>query len=151
MVSDPELTRQIGQQYSGKMVILYGRILWHRKITKNKSDTLWNINLNVPARIMKCILMLFEDPDRTSTEQYYNPKIEKVEMIIEGMPNQLYSQGMRAYQQWDEIVKYFALTSKRDKVTDQVAKYLLFTEMSLGKYLTNHHALWLDLRTTGDN
>ena len=50
---------------------------------------------------MKCILMLFEDPDRTSTEQYYNPKIEKVEMIIEGMPNQLYSQGMQAYQQWD--------------------------------------------------
>ena len=34
MVSDPELTRQIRQQYSGKMVILYDRILWHRKITK---------------------------------------------------------------------------------------------------------------------
>ena len=95
--------------------------------------------------------MLFEDPDRTSIEQYYNPKIEKVEMIIEGVPNQLYSQGMRVYQQWDEIIKYFALTSKRDKVTDQVEKGLLFTEMNLGKYLTNHHALWLDLRATGDN
>ena len=77
MVSDPELTRQIRQQYSGKMVILYDHILWHRNITKNKSDTQWNINLNVPARSMKGILMLFEDPDRTNTEQYYNPKIEK--------------------------------------------------------------------------
>ena len=64
MVSDPELTRQIRQQYSGKMGILYNRILWHRKITKNTSDTLWNINLNVPARSMKGILMLFEDPDK---------------------------------------------------------------------------------------
>ena len=88
--------------------------------------------------------MLFEDPDRTNTEQSYNPKIEKVEMTIEGVPIQLYSQGMWAYQQWDKIIKYFALTSKRDKVIDQVAKYLLFTEMNLGKYLTKHYALWLD-------
>ena len=77
MGSYPELTRQIRQQYSGKIVILYDRILWHRKITKNKSDTLLNINLNVTEQKMKCILMLFEDTDRTNTEQNYNPKIEK--------------------------------------------------------------------------
>ena len=64
------------------MAILYDRILRHRKI-KKKSDTLWNINLNVPARSMKGILMLFEDPDRTSTEDFVNPKITKVEMTIE--------------------------------------------------------------------
>ena len=69
--------------------------LRHRKITKNKSDTLRNINLNVAARSMKGILMLFEVPDRTNTEHNYNPNIEKVEMIIEGVPNQLYSQGMQ--------------------------------------------------------
>jgi hypothetical protein len=80
MVSDVELSRQIRQQIEGKMVILYDRILRHRKITKNKSDTLWNINLNIPARSMKGILMLFEDPDRTDSETYYNPNIKKVEM-----------------------------------------------------------------------
>ena len=64
---------------------------------------------------MKGILMLFEDPDRTSTEDFVNPKITKVKMTIEGVPNMLYSQGMRQYKQWDEINKYFALTSKRDK------------------------------------
>ena len=73
---------------------------------------------------MKGILMLFEDPSKTNTETYYNPKITKVEMTIEGIPNQLFSQGMRAYQQWDEINRYFALTSKREKVIDKVAKDL---------------------------
>ena len=68
MVSGMELTRQI--KYSGKMIILYDRIL-------RQSDTLWNINLNVSARSMKGILMLLEDPNRTSTEQFYNPKIKK--------------------------------------------------------------------------
>ena len=151
MVSDTELVRQIRQQYDGKMTFLYDRILRHRKIAKNKSDTLWNINLNVPARSMKGILMIFEDPERTSTETFYNSKIEKVEMTIEGVPNQLYSQGMRAYQQWDEINKFFALTSKRNKETDKIAKELYFTNITLEKYLTDNYALWLDLRTVDDN
>ena len=150
-VSDTELARQIRQQTNGKMAILYDRILRHRKITKNKSDTLWNINLNVPARSMKGILMLFEDPERTNTEDFYNPKITKVEMTIEGVPNQLYSQGMKAYQQWDEINKFFALTSKRDKDTDKFAKDLNFSDTTLEKYLTKRFALWLDLRRTDDN
>ena len=151
MVTDSELARQIRQQFSGRMAILYDRILRHRKITKKKSDTLWNINLNVPARSMKGILMLFEDPDRTSTEDFVNPNITKVEMTIEGVPNQLYSQGMRQYQQWDEITKYFALTSKRDKETDKVAKDLYFSDTNIAKYLTKRFALWLDLRSTDDN
>ena len=115
MVTDSELARQIRDQYSGRMAILYDRVLRYRKITKNKSDSLWNINLNVPAKSMKGILMLYEDPNRTGTEMYYNPKIKKIEMTIEGMPNQLFSQGMRPYQQWDEINRYFALTSKKTK------------------------------------
>ena len=151
MVTDSELARQIRQQFSGRMAILYDRILRHRKITKKKSDTLWNINLNVPARSMKGILMLFEDPNRKSTEDFVNPKITKVEMTIEGVPNQLYSQGMRQYQQWDEINKYFALTSKRDKETDKVAKDLYFSDTNIAKYLTKRFALWLALRSTDDN
>ena len=98
---------------------------------------------------MKDILMLFEDPDRTSTEQFYNPKIEKVEMTIEA--NQLHSEGMRSYQNWDENDKYFAMSSKRDKETSQVAKDLYFSETNLEKYFTDRYALWLDLRSIDDN
>ena len=150
-VTDTELARQIRTQYDGRMTIFYDRILRHRNITKKKLDTLWNINLNVPAKSMKGILMLFEDPDRTSTEDYFNPNITKVEMTIEGVPNQLYSQGMKSYQQWDEVNKYFALTSKRNEETDIVAKDLYLTTVTIGKYLTNNYALWLDVRSTDDN
>ena len=71
-------------------------------MTMDKSNTLWNINLNVPARSMKGILMLFENvaaqqPFACNTEAFYNPQITKVEVTIEGIPNQLYSQGTRAY------------------------------------------------------
>ena len=107
IVTQPELARMIANQYNGRLAILYDRVLRHRKISRDKSDILWNININVPAHSMKGVLMLFEDaaaqqPFAHNTESFYNPKITKVEVTIEGIPNQLFSQGMRAYQMWDE-------------------------------------------------
>jgi len=81
------LARLIRNQYVGRVSILCNRVLHHRKILASKSDTLININLNVSARNMKGVLMHFEDPD---TKSYYNPKITKVEVTIEGVPNQIY-------------------------------------------------------------
>ena len=84
-------------------------------MTKNKSDTLWNINLNVPSQSMKGILLLFEDPAapfQRDTEAFCNPQMTKVEVTIKGIPNQLYSQGMRAYQLWEEARKHFAAGTK---------------------------------------
>jgi hypothetical protein len=61
MVTQQDLARMIRNQYAGRLSILYDRELHHRKINLGKSDTLWNININVPARSMKGLLMLFED------------------------------------------------------------------------------------------
>ena len=115
---DGDLARMIRNQYASRLAILYDRVLRHRKITANKSDTLWNINLNIPARSMKGVLMLFEDPAaayKRHTEAFYNPKTTKVEITIEGVPNQLYSPGLRAYQQWDEARKLHAGGPKRQQ------------------------------------
>ena len=156
VVTQPELARMIRNQYTGRLAILYDRVLRHRRISKDKSDTLWNINLNVPARSMKGILMLFEAPpsafDR-DTEDFYNPKITKVEVTIEGIPNQLYSQGMRAHQQWDEARKFLAAApgSKRHPEVATVAKDLALADVSLMEYLTKKYALWLDLWTSDDD
>ena len=156
MVTESELARRIRNQYNGRIAVLYDRVLRHRKISKDKSDTLWNINLNVPARSMKGILMLFEDPAAAfarDTEAFYNPKITKVEVTIEGVPNQLYSQGMRAYQQWDEAKKFFAGSpgSKHHPEVAMATKDLALADVSLGEFLTNKYALWLDLRTSDDD
>ena len=40
--------------------------------------------------------------------KFYNPKIQKVSVTIEGKPDQHYSQGMRSFEQCDEARKYFA-------------------------------------------
>lgn len=156
-VSDPNLARTISSQYSSRTSILYERVLRQRMVRVNKSDAVWNVNLNTPARSMKGILLLFEephDPYKRNTEAFYNPKITKVETTIEGVPNQLYSQGMGAYQQWDEARKYFAgglALARRHPEAAVIAKALELSDVTLSEYLTTKYALWLDLRTSDDD
>ena len=86
------------------MALLYDRILRHRKIIVNKSDTVWNWGFNTLCISLKAILVLFEEekPYTLDTSKFYNPKIQKVSVIVEGKPNQLYVQGMRFFEQYDE-------------------------------------------------
>ena len=86
-----------------------------------------------------------------NTDAFYNPQITKVEVTIEGIPNQLYSQGMRAYRMWDEAKKYFEPGSKRHTDVGTVAKDLALADVNLGEFLISKYSLWLDLRTSDDD
>ena len=83
--------------------------------------------------------------------KFYNPKIQKVSVIAEGKPNQLYAQGMRSFEQYDEICKYFAEGKQRDNDASEIQKHLQLYDLSLGEYLVNKYALWLDFRTIDEN
>ena len=70
---------------------------------------------------------------------------------MEGKPNQLYAQGMRSFEQYDEICKYFAEGQRRDNDANEIQKHLQLYNLSLGEYLVNKYALWLDFRTIDEN
>ena len=102
---------------------------------------------------MKGILVLFEEekPYVRDTSRFYNPKIQKVSVIIEGKPNQLYTQGMRSFEQYDEACKYFTEGKQKDSNVNEVQAQLQLEDFSLGEYLVNKYALWLDFRTIHEN
>ena len=66
---------------------------------------------------------------------------------MEGKPNQLYAQGMRSFEQHDEICKYFT----EGKLVNEIQKHLQQHNVSVGAYLTDRYALWLDFRTIDEN
>ena len=71
---------------------------------------------------------------------------------MEGKPSQLYAQGMRSFEQYDEICKYFAEGKQRDNDANEIQKHLELYNLSLGEYyLVNKYALWLDFRTIDEN
>ena len=97
---------------------------------------------------MKGILVLFEEekPYTRDTGKFYNPKIQKVSIIVEGKPNQLYAQGMRSFEQYDKICKYFMEGKQKDDNANEIQKHLQLHNVSVGEYLTDRYALWLDFR-----
>ena len=99
----------------------------------------WNWAFNMPCKSLKGILILFEEEKTFArdTSKFYNPKIQKVSVIVEGKPNQLYAQGMRSFEQYDEIHKYFT----EGKLANEVHAQLQLYDVSLGEYLVNKYAL----------
>ena len=66
---------------------------------------------------------------------------------MEGKPNQLYAQGMRSFEQYDEARKYFT----EGRLANDVKAQLQLYDVSLGEYLVDKYALWLDFRTIDEN
>ena len=60
IVTQLTLARSIADEYQS-MVLLYDRVLRHRRVKVNKSDTTWNWSFNMPCKLLKGILVLFEE------------------------------------------------------------------------------------------
>ena len=152
IVSQPTLARSIADEYQN-MALFYDKVLRHRQIIVNKSDTTWNWSFNTPCKSLKGILVLFEEEKSyiRDTSKFYNPKIQKISVIIEGKPNHLFTQGMRSFEQCDETRKYFAEGKLQDSDTNEVQKHLQLYNLNVGEYLVNKYALWLDFRTIDEN
>ena len=152
IVTQPTLARYIASEYQN-MVLLYDRVLRHRQIRVNKSDTTWNWSFNTPCKSLKGILVLFEEeePYKRNTSKFYNPKISKVSVIVEGKPNQLFAQGMQPFEHYQEICKYFAEGKQKDNNANEIQKHLRLHDVKVADYLTNKYALWLDFRTIDEN
>ena len=150
-IVNASLASQIRNKYM-KSSILYDRILRARIIPINKSDTSFSVDINSPSKSLKGVLLIFTQERSTTkfardTEEFYNPK--KVEVTMEGVPNELYAQNMEYRHQYDEIVKHFA--EGQLKEAGAIQKDLQLHNVNRASYYTNKYALWLDFRTIDDN
>ena len=152
-ITNASLASQIRTEYM-KSSILYDRILRAHIIPLNKSDTSFSVDINSPSKSLKGVLLTFiQERSATKfaryTEEFYNPKIMKVEVTVEGVPNELYAQNMEYRHQYDEIVKRFA--EGRLKEAGAIQKDLQLHNVNIASYYTDKYALWLDFRTIDDN
>ena len=83
------------------------------------------------------------------TEEFFNPKITKVEVTVEGAPNELYAQKMEYRHQCDEIMKHFAEGWLKE--AGAIQKDLQFHNVNIASYYTDKYAIWLDFRTIDNN
>ena len=96
-IINASLARQTRTEYM-KSSILYDRVLRARIIPLNNSDTSFSVDINSPSKSLKGVLLIFTKERSATkftrnTEEFFNPKI-KVEVTVEGVPNELYAQNM---------------------------------------------------------
>ena len=111
-IINASLASQIRTEHM-KNSILYDRILRARIIPLNNSNTSFSVDINSPSKSLKGVLLIFTKERSATkfnrdTKEFFNPKITKVEVTVEGVPNELYAQNMEYRHQYDEIVKHFA-------------------------------------------
>ena len=152
-ITNASLASQIRTEYM-KMSILYDRILRARIIPLDKSDTSFSIDINSPSKSLKGVLLIFTKERSATrfeqdTEKFHNPKITKVEVTVEGVPNELYAQNMKYRNQYDEIVKRFGEGLLKE--SRAIQKDLQLHNVDIASYYTDKYALWLDFRTIDDN
>ena len=78
-----------------KSRILYDRILRSGIIPLDNSETSFSADINSPSKSLKGVLPIFmKERSATKfnrdTEEFFNPKIIKVEVTVEGVPNELH-------------------------------------------------------------
>ena len=152
-ITNASLASQIRTEYM-KSSILYDRILRAHIIPLNNSYTSFSVDINSPSKSLKGVLLIFTKERSATkftrnTEEFFNPKIMKVEVTVEGVPNELYAQNMEYRHQYDEIVKHFA--EDRLKEAGAIQKDLQLHNVNIASYYTDKYALWLDFRTIDDN
>ena len=152
-IINASLASQIRTEYM-KSSILYDRILRARIIPLNNSDTSFYVDINSPSKSLKGVLLIFtkERSDTKfsrDTEEFFNSKITKVEVTVEGVPNELYAPNMEYRHQYDEIVKHFAESQLKE--AGAIQKDLQLHNVNIDSYYTDKYALWLDVRTIDDN
>ena len=152
-IRNASLASQIRTEYM-KSSILYDRILRARIIPLNKSNTSFSVDINSPSKTLKGVLLIFTQERSATkfardTKEFYNPTITKVEVTVEGVPNELYAQNMEYRHQYDEIIKHFS--EGHLKGAGWVQKDLQLHNINTASYYTNKYALWLDFRTIDDN
>ena len=152
-IINASLASQIRTEYM-KSSILYDRILRAHIIPLNKSDTSFSVDINSPSKSLKGVLLIFTQERSATkfardTEEFYNPKITKVEVTVEGVPNELYAQNMEYRHEYDEIIKHFS--EEHLKGAGWVQKDLQLHNINIAWYYTDKYALWLDFQTIDDN
>ena len=129
-----------------KSSTLYDRILRACIIPLIDSSTSFSVDINSPSKSLKGVLLISTKERSTTkfnhdTEEFFNPKITKVEVTVEGVPEHRH--------QYDEIMKHFG--EGRLKEARAIQRDLQLHNVNMASYYTDKYALWLDFRTIDDN
>ena len=72
-----------------------------------KDNTREVIDVNIPRKSMKAMVLLFTKKDAGDSEEFMFPNLTKVNVTVEGNPNDICSNGLAKRDVYREVVRFF--------------------------------------------
>ena len=111
VILDGPYATAIGEMYTEKTSIYYTKITSVHYQTLYKNDTTWKIDINnLSVRSLQVLLVLFlenRDDFANKNEEFYNPSINKISVMTNGISLQFYKAGLQATDIYPELRKKF--------------------------------------------
>ena len=131
-----KIAKETKQQYEMGRDLCFDYTTVLKTLEWDKNSTRELIDVSIPRRSMKAIVILCQKKNATESEEYVNFNVESVKVTIEGNPNSVYSQGLAKSDVYDEARRFFG--SRVNQCTDNLTKL---------QFLKNKYALVIDFRT----
>ena len=138
-IMNKDVSYEITTNFSIGKSIPYEHVTMFHKLSWAKASTLLNINVNVPRKCMKAIVLLFKD-DSTDSEDFAYPNLKTVKISIEGKPNQVYPRDLTRNRFYEEASRLFS---------NKMMKY--DKNLTVFDFCQDGFSLVIDLRSHEDN
>ena len=118
-----DLVKEIKDQYNVGRSSGYDYTTLLKTLSWKKDSTREVIDVNIPRKNMKAIVLLFTKSDAGDSENFPFAGLTKVNVTVEGNPNEVYSEGFAKRNMYDEARRFFgsSYVSRRKFYTDKFA------------------------------
>ena len=134
IIESEKLVKEVRKEYAGGRSLSYDYTTMLKILPCSKSSTREVIDINIPRRSMKAIVLFFTKKDSGDSEEFVFPELSKVSVTVEGNPNDIYSKGLKRRDMYREASRFFG-----------GPKYV-----SRSKFYTDQFACVIDFRTVDD-
>ena len=128
-IESDSLAQEMRSSYEVGRSLAYDYSTLLKTLSWSKSSTREVIDINIPRRSLKAVILLFTQPGSGDSEKYPFPNITN--------PNDLYSDGLMQRKMYHEALRYFGSKDVKGDV-------------SCREYYTNKFDLVIDFRTVDD-
>jgi hypothetical protein len=153
-IKSREIANEIKRLYESGKEVLFDRIHRYTKEKLDKKDTQLTIHCNMRSNSLKGVLLFFKEDETNFSkdpEKFYNPKITKIEVSINGMPNKVYDRGMLSHHLYEAARRLFSGGLKKSPTSNSVCKELQLSDMTIDKFANEKFAVWIDFRLSEDD
>ena len=137
-IENQRIADEVFGSYNVGRSLPYHHVTLFKSPVWDKGTTIVNDTINTPMKSLKAIVMLFTQTPLTDSEEFVYPNITDVRVSIDGVPNVIYSQGLKLNRFYEEAKRFFELNGVMEPF------------MSVDKFFKDKFALVIDLRTNED-